>query len=87
MIRPVSLRSVLLFTTTPASRARTAAACEARVPPASRKRNIGRKLMPELESVRLLRRAAENDTRPPQLPQVSEARNETFGSAFLEIEL
>lgn len=43
--------------------------------------------MPELESVRLVRRAVEKDASAPQSPQVLLARNDTFGSISSEIEL
>src|SRR5690606_9353705 len=84
LVSPVSVRS---RTTTPASRASTSAAWVPRVPEAPRKRDMGRKLMPEVESVRLVRLAVENDTSAPQSPQVSLARNENFGSVSSEMEL
>ena len=43
--------------------------------------------MPEFESVRLVRRAVEKDTKAPRSPQVSLARKDSFGSVFSEIEL
>ncbi|MCY1457038.1 hypothetical protein D9M71_742970 [compost metagenome] len=52
LVWSASLRSVMLI---PASRNSTSCACVPRVPEAVRKREDGRKLMPEVESVRLVR--------------------------------
>src|SRR5688572_383593 len=82
-----SLVSFRLLMTTPVSRSSTASACAPREPDTPRKRDIGRKLMPDVESVRLVRLALENDTSPPQSPQVSLARKANLGSTSSEIEL
>ena len=88
MIRLVTLVSDRFGMAMPASRSRTAAAWVPRAPvEVARKRDIGRKLMPDSESVRLVRRAVEKDTRAPKSPQVSLARKAILGSISSEMEL
>ncbi|KAG1475531.1 hypothetical protein G6F54_014229 [Rhizopus delemar] len=70
---------------TPASRSSTACAWVPRVPEAVRKREDGRKLMPEVESVRLVRLDCEYETSAPQSPQVSAARKAKRGSTSSEM--
>src|SRR5687768_13417580 len=56
-------------------------------PARSVQRAIGRKLIPEFESVRLVRCCLATETSTPKSPKVLLARKEKFGSTFSEIEL